>query len=38
MTNPNFVVWSLAYVRDLRSRDEREDELLAGLIAELPGS
>jgi hypothetical protein len=34
--NPNFVVWSLAYIRDLRSREEREDELLAGLIEELP--
>lgn len=30
--NPNFVVWSLAYIRDLRSREERADELLAGLI------
>jgi hypothetical protein len=34
--NPNFVVWSLAYIRDLRSREEREDELLGGLIEELP--
>jgi hypothetical protein len=34
--NPNFVVWSLAYIRDLRSREEREDELLAGLIEEIP--
>jgi len=34
--NPNFVVWSLAYIRDLRSREERQDELLAGLVEELP--
>jgi hypothetical protein len=34
--NPSFVVWSLAYIRDLRSREERADELLAGLIEELP--
>jgi hypothetical protein len=34
--NPSFVVWSLAYIRDLRSREERADELLAGLIDELP--
>lgn len=36
--NPNFVVWSLAYIRDLRSRVEREDELLAGLIAQPPST
>ena len=36
--HPNFVVWSLAYIRDLRSREGREDELLAGLIAELPNT
>jgi hypothetical protein len=36
--HPRFVVWSLAYIRDLRSREEREDELLAGLIEELPNS
>jgi hypothetical protein len=34
--NPNFVVWSLAYIRDLRSREEREDELLAGLVEDFP--
>jgi Protein of unknown function (DUF3800) len=34
--NPTFVVWSLAYIRDLRSREEREDELLAGLVEDFP--
>jgi len=24
--NPNFVVWSLVYIRDLRSREERGDD------------
>ena len=24
--NPNFVVWSLVYIRDLRSREEQEDD------------
>ena len=33
--NPNFVVRSLAYIRDRRSR---EDELLAGLIAHPPNT
>jgi hypothetical protein len=31
--NPNFVVWSLAYIRDLRSREERSEGTLAGLIS-----
>jgi hypothetical protein len=30
--NPNFVIWSLAYIKDLRPKVEREDELLAMLI------
>jgi Protein of unknown function (DUF3800) len=24
--NPNFAIWSLSYIRDLRSKEEREDE------------
>jgi hypothetical protein len=33
--NQNFVVWSFAYIRDLRSREEREEGTsLADLVAE----
>ncbi len=31
--NPSFAIWSLAYIRDLRSREEREDEPLEGPTA-----
>jgi hypothetical protein len=36
--NPYFVVWSLVYIWDLRSREEREDEFMTGLTAELPST
>jgi len=32
--NPNFVVWSLAYIRDLRSREERDTDAVEELLRE----
>ncbi|MGH9785430.1 MAG: DUF3800 domain-containing protein [Terriglobia bacterium] len=35
---PNFVVWSLAYIRDLRSREERDTDAVEVLFREDEGS
>ena len=32
--NPNFVVWSLAYIHDLRSREERDTDAVEDLLEE----
>ena len=32
--NANFVVWSLAYIRDLRSREERDTDSVDELLRE----
>ena len=34
VTPPNFVVWSLAYIRDLRSRKERDTDTIEELLPE----
>ena len=31
---PNFVVWSLAYIRDLRSKEERDTDAVEELLRE----
>jgi hypothetical protein len=35
--NPNFVVWSMAYIRDLRSREERDTDSVEELLGEDEG-
>jgi hypothetical protein len=32
--NANFVVWSLVYIRDLRSREERDTDAVEELLRE----